>query len=129
MNKNCKTLDDYIRLGRHEFVAYIRHPLYRISLDLSLDYDILGNDIGKIFVGVLVCEKSRKNKWLKFLHRSNPVFKGDSDIYSVEFDFSAEIISEEPLSISTRFSNHHNLIKDTKEFKSAKKLLEKYGFF
>ena len=127
--QKSKTLGDYIFFGKHEFVAFVNDGVTRESRALS------GNNLGIIHFGVLVCDigdefvRDKTDYKAKFFYKSPPRYKKDSDITFGDFEYSAKVIQEVPLTISTSFWSSDTLKIDTKEFREAKKLLQKYGIY
>jgi hypothetical protein len=128
-----KNLRDYISFGNHEFIAFVKN---KSSLVNKEGHNTLGNDLGKTYLGILVCNKDSRNELFQqgnkvdFFYKEKSVYDGDSDIVFGDFDFKdAEIVNEVPLGIFTYFYNRYHLKKRTKEFYEAKKLLTKYGIY
>lgn len=120
-----KTLADYITTGRHEFVAFV-HDVH--SRDSS-NHNTLGNLLGKIHLGVLVCDAERDcDVRATFFYKSPPKYK-ESDIVCGTFGFKARVVSEVPLSLSTMFFGNQHLESRSEEFHKAKKLMERYGLY
>lgn len=127
-----KNLGDYIPGGKHEFIAFVKNE----GSPNSSKYNTIGNKLGKIHFGVLVCERQleskrdKENDKVKFFYKDNPVYDGDSNISYRDFSYDAKVISEVPLSLSTGFfySGQH-LKKKSKEFREAKKLLNSHGIY
>ena len=118
-----KTLGDYISAGRHELVAFIKDSF-------SAD-PLKGNTLGKIVLGVLICERSGPDDERKViaLYKSPPRYKGDSDIMWGDFGYSAQVDSENPLAITTSFNSCYHLKARSKAFREAKKVLEGHGVY
>lgn len=127
MTEKTKTLGDYISLGKHEFVAFVKNR----NSPQSSNHKTIGNDLGKIYFGVLVCEKglSSDNDLIIFYHKQVPTYKDDSNIMFTDFGYQAKVITEVPLSLETSFWSSNYLKKRSKEFKEAKKLLQNYGLY
>jgi|SRR3989338_2534588 len=123
-----KTLGDYISCGRHEFVAFVKNR----NSPQSSNHGTIGNNLGRIVMGVLVCERQSPNDnetKAKFFHKSQPVYDGDSNIFCGDFSYDAEIVSEVPLSLLTSFYSGNWLKAFSREFHEAKQLLKKYGIY
>jgi len=130
MNTKTKTLGDYITCGRHEFVAHIRNMASLCDGNRS-NHHTIGNNLGEIYIGVLVCDMSDSTGRAQFFHKEPPIYNGDSDIMFGDFDYSsAKVISEVPLGIELDgFWSGQQLEKRGKRFKEAKALMKKYGIY
>ena len=118
-----KTLGDYISAGRHELVAFIRD---------SFSADALrGNTLGKTVLGVLICEREGPDDESKVraIYKYPPRFKEDSDIMWGDFDYSAQVDSENPLAITTSFNSRDHLKAESEEYEEAKKILRGHGVY
>lgn len=78
----------------------------------------------------LESERSEGDDRAKFFYKEPPRFDGDSDIVSVDFEYSTKVISEVPLALEIEgvYSGWH-LKKGSKEFREAKKLLQRYCIY
>lgn len=121
MKKKTKTLGDYISSGRHEFVAFIR--------DMVSSRGTVGSKLGETHFGVIVCDRENWSD-AKFFHKSDPIYRGDSDISQGIFSYDAKVISELPLSLEIHsFYNEEQLKLRSNQYREAKKLLKKHGLF
>ena len=130
-----KTLGDYISSGRHEFVAHVRNMMSLNNSSRS-NHGTWGNDLGKIHLGVLVCdrkpesERDEKGDVARFFYKSSPRNEGDSDIMLRDLAYSAKVISEVPLGLEVHsFHSGWHLEMKSKEFKEARRLLQRYGLY
>ncbi len=127
-----KTLADFISCGRHEFVAFARDRM-SLSDTARSNCDTIGNDLGNIFFGILVCDKSgfkNDNFDAKLFYKSEKRYDGDSDIHVSTLKYhDAEVISEVPLSLDVSFWSGNTLKARTNEFREARSLLRKYGIY
>ena len=131
MVKKTKTLGDYITSGRHEFVAFVKDEASLFDGGRS-NHGTHGNNLGKIYFGVLVCGKrSEKDEeyTVRFFCKDSPIYKDDSDISFRDFGYNASVDNENPLAISTTFTRGWHLKTKSKEFDEAKELLQKYGLY
>ena len=134
MAKKTKTLGDYISFGIHEFVAFVKDEGSLWDGSRS-NCGTHGNNLGKRYLGVLVCERKieserdEKGNEVKFFYKDNPIYEQDSNISYRTFSYDSKIDSENPLAISTSFSSGNHLNSESKGFEEAKELLEKYGLY
>ncbi len=120
-----KTLGDYISCGRHEFVAFVKNR----NSPQSSNHGTIGNELGDIMMGVLVCDRQSPDTKAKFFYKPKRIFNGYSDILCGELDYDAEVVSEVPLSLLTSFYSDNWLKAFSREFREAKQLLKKYGIY
>ena len=128
--KDKRTLGDYISSGKHEFFAFVKDSMSA----QSSNHGTIGNNLGKIVLGVLVCERGGRGSEFdethaKFFYKEKSIYKGDTDIVYGDFSYSAKVDSENPLAISVVFYNNYHLKKESEKFKEAKKLLSKHGLY
>jgi hypothetical protein len=130
-----KTLADYIKSGRHEFVASVRN-VGSLSDSSRSNWGTWGNDLGVILFGVLVCDKTEagpkieREPLARIIYKEPPIYKGDSDIMFHDMHYSAKVISEVPLGIEVcHFCQGSHFKAASKEFEIARKLLRRHGLY